>query len=150
MNRLWIVFRTQLATGAKVAVVAGLLLLVIAFAVGAGVLVSRFKDDAFAKRESERETQREQLQHERDQALGRAEAAEKRESELAAKVAINEAIVAAAGARAEQAASKLEEEDKRYVQEMANAGVDVSADERRQRVCERLAKLGYKSEGCNQ
>ena len=149
MNRLWTVFKTQLAPGAKAAVIAGLLLLVVAFAVGTGTLVSRLKDSAFARRESERETERQQLQRERDAAVGRAEAAEKRESELSAKAAVAEAVVAAEGRKAQEAANRIEEETKRYEDDMEAIGNPVSDDDRRKRICERVRKL-YPEAKCNQ
>ena len=148
MKRLWLTFKDQLSPAAKIVVIACVILAMILFAVGGGALVSRFKDSAFARRESEREAQRQQLRRERDEALGRAEAAEKHEQELAAQVAINEAIISAAGARAEAAQSKLIEENERYEDEMSAVNQPVDPDERCKRICARLTRL-YPDAPCN-
>lgn len=111
-----------------------------------GGLVGRWKDRRFEARESERVRERDELQRDRDAAIGRAELLEKQARELEAKRAIYESLLNSLGQRAEQLKERAENEDQRFVEEMRGIGVDIDAVARCERICSRL---GIKKEDCD-
>jgi uncharacterized protein HemX len=123
--------------------IGGLLLVVMLASGGVGGFISHWKDKAFERKQAAYQKQLDALTVERTAAVSRAELYEKQAAELEAKVKINEAIIAAAGSRAEAAQKELVKEDEKFNQAMRDADIDVDSCTRQRNICESAKRLGY-------
>jgi hypothetical protein len=149
MKRLWAAFLT-LSPLTQIGLVLAPLVVMALVSGGVGGCVSKIKDARFDKAQAEREAQISAITTERNEAVGRAQAWERRAKDLEAQVAINETIAKAEDARAKAAKAELEKEDERYKQEVEAAGEDIDSCTRLERICERAKQLGLypKTKSC--
>jgi hypothetical protein len=140
MERLYQTFRTSPPITQLIIIGAVVLLLVI---VGGGIggAVSAWKDARFDKKEARRETERQALETEREQAIGRAVAAEAKAVELESQRQVLELAIEAQGAKAVAAQEAIENEDKKLQDELAAVDADIDPCERTRRLCDRLKRL---------
>ena len=127
MNRLWTVFKTQLAPSAKGAVIAGLLLLVIVIASGVGWLVSLKESARIEKLESKVAEQTTEIEQKR----ARVSELESEITQLNLERAKLIAIKDAAGQQAKAAEKEVQDVEKQIEADIARTGEPVSDDVRR-------------------
>ena len=131
-------------------IVCGLaLVLALSVAGGSAAWVSHWKDQRFERKEAERQTERQNLERQRDEALGRAALYEKQAEQLRVDAAIAEIAVKSAGQKAEAVKTRLEDENKRYEEDAKLADSDVSAAQRCEQLCARAKKLGLIKQGAD-
>jgi hypothetical protein len=122
-----------------IAVVVVIALLVLGFSQIRGCS-SKQADAEFIEGEAEIRQQLDQARTERDQAIGRADASEKREEDLRVERAAWLAADAAVGNRIVQEVERMKADDKKFEAQMAEVDVDVDYHTRICRICERARR----------
>jgi hypothetical protein len=140
MQRLWEAFK-NLSPVAKVIFLLVAAAAIISIFQEGQSCASKRADARFDKREAEREQQRQTLETEREQAVGRAQAAEQRARDLEQQTKLLELTIEAAGQRAEIAKEAIENENQKLNEELIAIDTDVDSCERVNRLCARLQKL---------
>jgi len=119
-------------------------LLFLLLIVGSGVwgLTSHIKDRAADAREAKKEAERQVLEDERNEAIGRAQVWEAHGKKLEEQRRVDEVIIEATGKRAEQIKGVIADEEKKMAVEIGGLDTDVDSCERVRRICARLQSLG--------
>jgi hypothetical protein len=103
--------------------------------------LSRHSDADMQEKEAALAAERAEDKRLREEAIARAEAAEKREQDLRAEIVIYETAIAAAGEKVIDITEKMKVEDEQFKQDMADADIDIDYCARVRRICQRAARL---------